>query len=80
MKHEDIDWGMNKYMHPFKDKITDEFKKFWLDTHDSVDHEKLIHTDEYWIRCAFCWAGWNGHENRKFKNKKVKNGKRRKNK
>ena len=65
---------MNGYMHPWFSELTKEFKEFWMDT-QGVNHKQLALTDEYWIRCAFCWIGWKGCADRATK-KKVKHEKK----
>jgi len=70
-----VDWKTNKWFGEFyADELTNEFKNYWLNT-NNVPHEELMVTEDYWVRCAFCWIGWKGHAMSKFK-KKVKHEKK----
>lgn len=59
-----MDWKEDDWFAAYHaDKLTDEFKKWWMEK--IGDHEGWPDDDvhEYWVRCGWCRLAWEaGHE------------------
>ena len=63
-----IDWKADSwFVYHFADKLTEDFKAWWADFYGPPDQhpETPDKQDEYWVRCAFAWHGWNARNERK---------------
>jgi len=57
-----INWNTDSWFAShLADKLTEDFKAWWVEFYGRPEQYEGApdEQDEYWVRCAFAWHGWN---------------------
>lgn len=60
-----INWHANSWFAKcHADNLTEEFKAWWVEFYGPPEQYEGApdEQDEYWVRCAFAWNGWNARK------------------